>query len=230
VWFCRRFLCFGGRFRLPPWRRSNYVSPKRYYLPTILHGNTIQKTSTNIFNASRTSNLEGVSWFYRSPIKAAVTGYKSRLDREEKIHEEFWWVNMLKHGGLEDLKVDASVTFCWIFDKMGYDISSWMGLACLDPVSVWVLYCLCWNSIFYNWGVKCHIVARRIYSFLFEMALGIRKTHTRLYVFLFAFWICFSCRVPSLMSVHEDHSNTEQPFPFLEAACIVPSGITPSEL
>jgi hypothetical protein len=40
-----------------PWRWRQYVSPKRWYLPTNLHGITTQKKNINIYTSVRTSNL-----------------------------------------------------------------------------------------------------------------------------------------------------------------------------
>jgi hypothetical protein len=54
-------LCgFVGRYR--SWRWRQYISPKRWYLPTRPHDVTCQKSNIDIFTAVRTSDITKRVW------------------------------------------------------------------------------------------------------------------------------------------------------------------------
>jgi hypothetical protein len=71
-WIVGRHERFGGihSFHLQGWRRQ-YVSPKRWYLPTSLHDVPTQETNTGVFTAVRTSRLKFIHtastqfWFFK---------------------------------------------------------------------------------------------------------------------------------------------------------------------
>jgi hypothetical protein len=58
VWACKN-ITFQRKFQSskPPWKWRQFVSPKRGYLPTSLHGVTTQTNDNVTFIAAETSNL-----------------------------------------------------------------------------------------------------------------------------------------------------------------------------
>jgi hypothetical protein len=109
-------------FGLKPWRWTQYVSPKRWYLPTSPHSVTTQKTNIDIFTAVRTSH------FMKDAHPGTRPAPNVRFALIHDIHPKDGYWNVCQNGRIQQttgLKPDSRYYALKLQDKNFRTCKTW---------------------------------------------------------------------------------------------------------